>query len=97
LRRSEKRTRLVESARYAGETKNGDVRRLVGDQVRPQKRVSRETVLIAEGLDVVFVSRQLDHASVKTTLDAYAHLFDRKFRVAERARRSRSAMESWWK
>jgi integrase len=32
-------------------------------------------MLIAHGLDVVFVSRQLGHASPTTTLAVYAHLF----------------------
>jgi integrase len=46
--------------------------------------------LIGEGADVVFVSRRLGHASVKTTLDVYAHLFD----AAEHGRRARAALES---
>ena len=33
------------------------------------------SLLIAKGLDVVFVSRQLGHASATTTLGVYAHLF----------------------
>jgi UDP-N-acetylmuramyl pentapeptide synthase len=48
---------------------------------RPRARYLRHTfasLLIAQGVDVVFVSRQLGHASVKTTLDTYAHLFDRE-------------------
>lgn len=47
------------------------------------------SLLIADGLDVVFVSRKLGHASVKTTLDTYAHLFDR---VAQ-GQRARDALE----
>jgi hypothetical protein len=40
--------RLVEFARYTGGTKNGDVRRLVGDQVRPPKaRVPRNGAALA--------------------------------------------------
>jgi integrase len=46
--------------------------------------------LIGEGADVVFVSRKLGHASVKTTLDVYAHLFD----AAGHGRRARAALES---
>ena len=34
------------------------------------------SLLIAKGLDVVFVSRQLGHASPATTLGVYAHLFE---------------------
>src|SRR5712692_10419302 len=34
------------------------------------------SLLIAKGLDVVFVSRQLGHASPATTLGVYAHLVD---------------------
>jgi hypothetical protein len=45
---------------------------------------------IAEGADVVFVSRELGHAPVKTTLDVYAHLFD----AAEQGRRVRALPES---
>jgi UDP-N-acetylmuramyl pentapeptide synthase len=48
------------------------------------------SLLIAEGADVVFVSRKLGHASVKTTLDVYAHLFD----AAEHGQRFREALES---
>jgi integrase len=33
------------------------------------------SLLIANGLDVVFVSRQLGHAKATTTLGVYAHLF----------------------
>jgi len=48
------------------------------------------SLLIAEGADVVFVSRKLGHASVKTTLDVYAHLFD----AAEHGQRFRVALEA---
>jgi integrase len=47
-------------------------------------------LLIAEGLNVVHVSRQLGHASPAITLDHYAHLFDRH----EHAQRARDALES---
>jgi integrase len=47
------------------------------------------SLLIAEGGNVVFVSRQLGHASADITLKVYAHLFDR----AEHADRARSALE----
>jgi integrase len=47
------------------------------------------SLLIAEGLDVVFVSRQLGHASTSVTLNVYAHLFDRE----THGRRARAALE----
>jgi integrase len=47
------------------------------------------SLLIAEGLGVVFVSRQLGHASTSVTLDVYAHLFDRE----SHGRRARAALE----
>ena len=34
------------------------------------------SILIAQGVNVAFVSRQLGHAKVSTTLDVYTHLFD---------------------
>jgi hypothetical protein len=34
------------------------------------------SLLIAQNANVVFVSRQVGHASVATTLNVYAHLFD---------------------
>ena len=45
---------------------------------------------IAEGLDVVFVSRQLGHADPGVTLSVYAHLFAR----AKHALAARSALEA---
>jgi integrase len=48
------------------------------------------SLLIAQGASVVFVSRQLGHASPKITLDTYAHLFDH----AEHAERARDELES---
>jgi integrase len=47
------------------------------------------------GLDVVQVSRILGHASVSTTLDIYAHLFDEARHAADiRVRMARSAFAS---
>ncbi len=43
------------------------------------------SILISQGHDVVFVSRQLGHANPAITLKVYAHLFDAA-RHAERAR-----------
>ncbi len=47
------------------------------------------SVLIAQGENVVYVSRQLGHASTSVTLDVYAHLFDR----AAQGRRSVERLE----
>jgi integrase len=48
------------------------------------------SLLIAQGLNVVFVSRQLGHASSSFTLDVYGGLFDR----AEHARRATEGLEA---
>jgi integrase len=48
------------------------------------------SVLIANGLKVVYVSRQLGHANPSITLEVYAHLFDR----AEHATSARQALEA---
>jgi hypothetical protein len=42
------------------------------------------SVLVAQGANVVFLSRQLGHASPDITLKVYAHLFD----AAEHAQRA---------
>jgi len=47
------------------------------------------SLLIAKGLDVVFVSRQLGHASPAITLSVYAHLFAQ----AQHAAAARAALE----
>jgi integrase len=47
------------------------------------------SLLVAQGADVVFVSRQLGHASPATTLGIYAHLFD----AARHADNTRLALE----
>jgi integrase len=48
------------------------------------------SLLIAQSANVVFVSRQLGHASPDITLRVYAHLFDR----AEHAERASAALEA---
>jgi integrase len=48
------------------------------------------SLLIAQNLNVVFVSRQLGHASPRFTLDTYGGLFDR----AEHARRASEGLEA---
>lgn len=68
--------------------------RLVGEG-RPRLRFHdlRHTfasLLVAQGHNVVFVSRQLGHSSTQVTLDVYAHLFDR----AEHGQRMRDQLEA---
>jgi integrase len=48
------------------------------------------SLLIAKGLNVVFVSRQLGHSSPQITLRVYAHLFQE----ADQAVRAREALEA---
>ena len=48
------------------------------------------SLLIAQGHDIVFVSRQLGHSSTQVTLDVYAHLFDK----ARHAQRMRDELEA---
>ena len=48
------------------------------------------SVLVAQGENVVFVSRQLGHASPDITLRVYSHLFDQ----AEHAERATAALEA---
>lgn len=47
------------------------------------------SLLVAEGLNIVYVSRQLGHATPAFTLNVYSHLFDR----AEHALRATRALE----
>jgi ABC-type Fe3+-hydroxamate transport system substrate-binding protein len=46
--------------------------------------------LISQGLNVVFVSRQLGHANATVTLGTYAHLFGQ----ADQAEAAREALEA---
>jgi integrase len=48
------------------------------------------SLLIAKGLNVVFVSRELGHASPAITLEVYAHLFEQ----ADHATAAREALEA---
>jgi len=48
------------------------------------------SLLIAQGLNVVFVSRQLGHATPAITLAVYAHLFDH----AQHAQAARNALQT---
>src|SRR6266511_1846189 len=72
------------------------VRLLGGDAAALPERVEagarrggRASGVIAQGENVVYVSRQLGHASTSVTLDVYAHLFDR----AAQGRRSVERLE----
>jgi hypothetical protein len=53
-------------------------------------RHTAASLFISEGLNVVWVSRQLGHGSPSITLDTYAHLFARE----EHAERMRSGLEA---
>ena len=53
-------------------------------------RHTAASVLMAEGLNVLFVSRRLGHASSDTTLREYSHLFDQ----AEHAKPASEALEA---
>ena len=48
------------------------------------------SLLIAKGLDVVFVARQLGHSSPAITLEVYAHLFAQR----DHAAAARDALEA---
>jgi integrase len=48
------------------------------------------SLLIANGLNVLYVSRQLGHANPTVTLGVYAHLFER----ADHAAAAREALEA---
>jgi integrase len=48
------------------------------------------SLLISNGLNVVFVARQLGHSNPSVTLEVYAHLFDR----ADHAQAAREALET---
>ncbi len=49
----------------------------------------RTSIGLDNGDDVVYVSKQLGHSSVRVTLDVCAHLINRKRRVAEATERAR--------
>jgi integrase len=48
------------------------------------------SLVIANGLNVVFVARQLGHANANITLEVYAHLFQR----ADHAATARAALDA---
>jgi integrase len=81
------------SQRHAGDNFRIAVRR---SGVRADGRLSMHSprhgyasLLIADGIDIVYVSRQLGHANPGITLKVYAHLVARH----QHAARARSALE----
>jgi PIN domain nuclease of toxin-antitoxin system len=60
---------------------------------RGEPAITAVNFLIAKGLTVLFVSRQLGHANPTVTLSAYAHLFER----ADHAQAARAALEASYK
>lgn len=71
--------------------KAGGIERADGKALRfHDLRHTAASLLIAQGANVVFVSRQLGHASADITLKRYAHLFD----GAEHADRMSAALEA---
>jgi len=48
------------------------------------------SILVGQGHDVVFVSRQLGHATAGFTLGVYSHLFDAR----DKANQARDALEA---
>lgn len=53
-------------------------------------RHSFASILISQGHDVVFVSRQLGHATPVITLGTYSHMFDAR----DKARQARDALDA---
>jgi integrase len=76
---------LAAALAKAGLAREGDPRLRFHDL-----RHTYASLLIAQGLNVVFISRQLGHASPSMTLDVYGGLFDR----AEHARRAAEGLEA---
>ncbi|MFL5911207.1 MAG: tyrosine-type recombinase/integrase [Gaiellaceae bacterium] len=76
---------LVAAITKAGLAREGEPRLRFHDL-----RHTFASLLIAQGLNVVFISRQLGHASPSMTLDVYGGLFDR----AEHARRAVEGLEA---
>ncbi len=54
------------------------------------------SLLIAQRLNVVFVSRQLGHASPATTLNVYAHLFEQVDHAATAEEVLEASSRRWW-
>lgn len=85
--RNVQRSALTRTARVAGLDREGDPLRF-----HDLRHTFASHLIIDLHLDVVQVSRILGHASVSTTLDVYAHLFDEARHAADiRARMAGSA------
>jgi integrase len=69
--------RNVETRGFDATVTRANLRRSDGKPVLHDCRHTFASLLIAQGLDIVFISRQLGHANPATTLRIYAHLFDR--------------------
>ena len=54
------------------------------------KAAQAVSILIASGLNIIFVSRTLGHSNASITLNTYGHLFDRE----QHAERARTAMDA---
>jgi integrase len=83
--RNVQRRAIGDSAQRAGLNSDGRPRLRLHDC-----RHTFASLLIDQGLDPVYVSRQLGHASPAITMNVYAHLFDRR----KHADRSRAALEA---
>lgn len=82
--------RNVEHRGFDQALKRAKLVRVDGKPVLHDCRHTFASLLIAQGLDIVFISRQLGHANPATTLRIYAHLFD-KHNHAARMRDALSA------
>jgi integrase len=76
---------LAAAIEKAGLAREGEARLRFHDL-----RHTYAALLISQGLNIVFISRQLGHASPSMTLDVYGGLFDR----AEHARRAADGLEA---
>jgi integrase len=70
--------RNVEHRGFDHAIKQAKLARADGKPVLHDCRHTFASLLIAQGLDIVFISRQLGHANPATTLRIYAHLFDKR-------------------
>jgi integrase len=69
--------RNVETRGFDAAVSRAKLQRSEGKPVLHDCRHTFASLLIAQGLDIVFISCQLGHANPSTTLRIYAHLFDR--------------------
>jgi integrase len=54
-------------------------------------------LLIAQGANAVFLSRQLGHANPNITLGVYAHLFEKTEHAARHSALLDEGLETFWK